>query len=120
MNAHGRRQLVLFLVALMLPSAAIAALGWRIVVQDREIAEGRLADDLSRTKDEVYRAVLARLHQIKLQQISQISSVTPNAAPAAPRDPAVVLTGIVSGDQLLFSWDLDPGADRFPPRRGGP
>jgi signal transduction histidine kinase len=115
MKSHGRRQLILFLAALMLPSAVIAALGWRIIAQDREIAARRVADDLARTKDEIYRAVLARLNQIKLQLIAETAE---DGVPPASHDSIVVFTAGLIGDQLLFPWDVDTGAERFRQRIG--
>jgi signal transduction histidine kinase len=115
MKSHGRRQLILFLAALMLPSAVIAALGWRIIAQDREIAARRLADDLARTKEEISRAVLARLDQFKLQLIAGTAQ---DGVPPAPHDPIVIFTAGLIGDQLLFPWDIEAGPERFRQRIG--
>lgn len=46
MAQHGhRRQVLLFLVAIILPCAVLVALGLRMVGQERELREKRLADE---------------------------------------------------------------------------
>ena len=49
MASHShRRQVLLFLAAILLPCVALVALGLRLVVQERELASSRLEDERRR------------------------------------------------------------------------
>src|SRR5215470_9148818 len=89
----------LLLAILMLPSLAIAWLGWKDFTRERE---KQLMDAEEATKNEVRQQLLQTLERIKLQEIS-----------GATADPAVVFTGSVQRDRLVLPWDADPAADRF-------
>jgi signal transduction histidine kinase len=112
MGRFRYRQLLLFLAALILPSIAIVTLGWKIIAQQRELDEKRLAEAEKRMVADVRQSLISRLNQIKLQELT--------ATPAAPTpragnysDPAVMVVGWVDRDRLVLPWDVDPNADRF-------
>jgi hypothetical protein len=98
MNKHYK-PMFLLLATLMLPSLAIALLGWRDFTRERE---KQLKDAEAGTKSEVRQQLLQTLERIKLQEIS-----------GAPSDPAVVFTASVQRDRLVLPWDADSAAARF-------
>src|SRR5688572_18318414 len=110
MKAHSRyRQLVLLLVALVLPSLAAVALGLRTIAQERELAEKRLGDRRQQTVTQIRKDLLARLDRIKLQEIS----VEVRSQAAGYSDPAVVIVGWADRDHLELPWDSDKRAEQF-------
>src|SRR5262245_48217780 len=112
------RQIFLFLVILILPTAAIVVQSRRNTAQERENArqERELAakrqDELrQRTAIEIGQDILARLERIKLQEIAN--------APAGefPQsvvyvDPAVAFVGWEEGNRVVWPWDADPNRTR--------
>jgi hypothetical protein len=109
---NRQRQLILFLIALVLPSLVVVAFGLRMVAQDREIAEKRATDAQRRAVAEIRQQILGRLERIKLQEISAIP-ITESASPWRSTNPAVALVAWAEGDRLLLPWDLDQGTSRF-------
>lgn len=63
-----RRQLRLFIVAVCLPGALLVVLGARTIVQDRQLAEKRLADHRQQLASGVARALVDRLERVKLEE----------------------------------------------------
>jgi nitrogen-specific signal transduction histidine kinase len=107
MNPFRLRQVFLFLVVLVLPTAAIiiqsrynAARERENDAQARELAR-RQQDDLRRQRaTEIGQDILARLERIKLQEIAR----TP--AGAASSDPAVAFVGWEEGGRLIWPWNV--------------
>src|SRR5262245_35228435 len=104
MSTRFRRQLLPLLAALTLPSIVIGALGYSVIVTGGAMAA---KDDGERTLEEISRGILASANQIKLRQLQNPALDGP---PADPRDPGVIFTAQVSGDQLVFWWDVDSAA----------
>jgi signal transduction histidine kinase len=107
MNPFRRRQLFLFLVVLVLPTAAIiiqsgynAARERENDAQARELAR-REQDDLRKQRaTEIGQDILARLERIKLQEIAR----TPAGAESS--DPAVAFVGWEEGGRLIWPWNV--------------
>lgn len=68
------RQVVLFLVALGLPCVLLVGLSLRMLAQERELAEKRLADDRRRVAAAVRQELLSRLERLRLEALSPGSS----------------------------------------------
>jgi len=62
-----RRRFVLFVSALAVPCLVLAALSYRIVRQDAELAKQRAIEERTREVEQVYKDALNRLEQIKLR-----------------------------------------------------
>jgi hypothetical protein len=63
-----RRQILLFLIAILLPAAILIGLAARMMYQERELAAKRLTDQRHAAADQVRRELSARLEAIKLQE----------------------------------------------------
>ena len=79
-NRH-KRQILLFLVAILIPAGVLIGLASRLVYQDRELAAKRAVDQHRAAVDQLRRELSARLEAIKLQEINLlIRARTPDTA----------------------------------------
>src|SRR5215831_1243284 len=111
MNRFRYRQVFLFLVVLVLPTAAIivqsvlnAAQERKNAAQERELSAQRQDGVRKRRAAEIGQDILARLERIKLQEIAH----APAAAvpqPAAYSDPAVAFVGWEEDKRLVWPWN---------------
>ena len=106
-NRH-KRQILLFLVAILVPAAVLIGLASRLFHQDQELAAKHAVDQRRASVDQLRRELSARLEAIKLQEINRlIRSRDENYTPGF-RNPAVVLTAAFEGDRLVLPSDAPP------------
>lgn len=112
MAVHShRRQLLLFLAAVLVPCIALGGLGIRLVVQERELSRGRLAEE--------QRRVVALLREELRNELEGIALRQAGAAVARPGfnvsgdygDPVVALVARVSDGRLVLPWESDRRPD---------
>ena len=114
MRTYGhRKQVLLFLIAVVLPSFLLVMLTWRMIGQQRELSEKRLADERRRIATEIGQKLLARLEQIKLQQVSARASGLETLNRLQYTSPEVVLTGLADGERLLLPWEANQSSERL-------
>src|SRR5687768_8667670 len=106
-----RRQLLLFLIPLILPSLAVVAFGLKMLDQERELSGKRAADTRRQIVADVARDTLARIERIRTQEIS--ANPDAKAGPAKPFDPAVALIAWERDGHLSLPWDNDFNIARF-------
>ena len=98
-----RRQNLLFLGAVILPSVLVIALGMRMIRQEDELAEKRFREQSQHAIDLVRQELLTRLEGIKLRAAS---------GNVAPRDPDVALVARVESGRLVLPWDRPASRDQ--------
>jgi signal transduction histidine kinase len=104
-----KRQIFLFLAAILVPAALLIGLAVRILSQDGELATKRAADQRMAAVSQLRRELTASLEAIKLQEMNrQIRS--PNQ-PQESGNPAVVFTATLEGDRLVLPWEAAPPPD---------
>jgi signal transduction histidine kinase len=114
MAAHGhRRQVLLFLVAIILPCVVLVVLGVRMMVQERELSEKRLVDERRGLTSRLRQELSTRLDRIALEQATALL-----AHPVGPRsrdygNPAVVLVASAANGSLTLPWEGNPSTARF-------
>ena len=108
-----RWQVLFFLVAIILPCVVLVVLGLRMVAQERELAEKRLADERRRLTGQLRQELGARLDRMALREATTLRSDPGRAALRAYQDPAVALVATVSEGHLVLPWERDPRATRF-------
>ncbi|MBI3048640.1 MAG: hypothetical protein HYY76_10070 [Acidobacteria bacterium] len=105
------RQALLFVLAIGLPCVVLVALSLRMIAQERELAEKRLADERRRIAADVGQELRLRLDRLRREATDPASP-----APAAGRD-AIALVSDVGRDRLVLPWEAHPGvaavADAF-------
>ena len=105
-----RRQVLLFLAAVLAPCLLLAGLGLRMIGQERELAEKRRSDDRRLALDRVRQALLARLERIRVEEAGAPGRVLP-----AGEGRAVALVAWVRDGKLVMPWDAGGGGPRFSP-----
>lgn len=107
--ARHKRQIVLFLVAILAPALVLIGLAGRLMVQDRELAAKREADQRLAAAGQLRRELTASLEAIKLQQVNRLIR-SPGPSPDSA-NPAVVFTAALDGDRLVLPWEAPPPPD---------
>src|SRR5580700_11875967 len=105
--SRHKRQVFLFLAAILVPAVVLVGLASRMMVQDRELAARNAVDRRQLAVDQLRRELSARLEAIKLQEIINASHRRDSV------NPAVVLTAAVEGDRLVLPWEI-PAAKESP------
>ena len=101
LGAVTPRQALFFLLAIVAPCALLVALTLRTLVQERELAEQRLADEHARTVADVRQELLARVEQIRRQ------ALPPGGAVAIANGRELALVAPVVAGRLVMPWDRD-------------
>jgi hypothetical protein len=99
-----RKQILLFLVAILLPSVVLVFLTIRTIGQEKELSKKRLAEERVRKAREIGQSLLVNLENIKLQEINSVAgrgsfSVHPDYV-----NPEVVLIGTVEDRRMELPW----------------
>jgi signal transduction histidine kinase len=100
-----RRQVLLFLGAIILPCIVLVAMSVRMMAQQRELAEKRLADERSQVVRNIHQELVTRLERIALQEASSLAAGRGPPSPRHYENPEVVLVGRIEGDRLLLPWE---------------
>jgi signal transduction histidine kinase len=108
-----RKQILLFLLAVILPSLILVVFALRMISQERELAQKRMVDERHRLAGEIGQHVLVRLEKIKLQESSSAANWTQLSAKRDYVNSEVVLIGLVEGDRLLLPWEQNKKNEEF-------
>jgi signal transduction histidine kinase len=101
-----KRQILLFLSAILVPVGVLVGLSGRLLYQDRELSLKRAGDRHRAAVEQLRRELVARLDAVRLQEINrQIRSTHSDAAPYSD-NPAVVFTAVLGGDSLVMPWEV--------------
>ena len=108
-----RRRIVLFLVAIVVPSLVLIVLSLRMMSQERELAEKRALDEQHRRMSEIRQELLTHLERIKLKQVRSMATQTNGISTLDYADSELVLVAFVENNQLVLPWERNPAADDF-------
>lgn len=108
-----QRQVLLFLITVIVPCLVLVVLGVRIIGQERELVEKRAADERRRLANTIRQELLTFLERIRLREVSALTYYAGAAASVGSEDPAVALVGGVRGDRLMLPWDTLRAAAEF-------
>jgi signal transduction histidine kinase len=100
-----RREVVLFLIALILPSAVLVGLGLRMIAQERVAAEVRVADEWGGTVRQIRLDLLSRLESIKHQEIEALSSITGQGPSPIYVSSEVELIATLEDGRVILPWE---------------
>ena len=100
-----RRQVFLFLAAVLLPCLALVALGLRLVVQERELGLARFEDERRRVTGQLQQDLSSQLERIALRQATAVVAQPELLQAWTYDDSAVALVARFSEGQLLLPWE---------------
>ncbi len=102
-----RKQILLFLLAVVLPSLVLVVFALRMISQEKELAQKRLKDEHRRLAREIGQHLLVRLERIKLQELNAAVNQNQSTTQADYVNPEVELIGQVVGHKLWLPWETD-------------
>ncbi|MGH9391046.1 MAG: tetratricopeptide repeat protein, partial [Vicinamibacteria bacterium] len=110
-----RRQILLFLGAVLFPCLVLIALGLRITEQERELADKRAADERRRRVEETRELLSAKLQRIAILEVDAWLRHESGETKAARSSEEVALVGRVLQDRLELPWEtaLSEAASRW-------
>jgi len=109
MGAFGhRKQIVLFLAAVIVPSSVLVLFTLRMMRQERELSTRRIAEERQRRAVEIGQHLLLRLEKIKLDE--KPTADVPGRIPgrSGDKNPELVFTGLIRDGRLVPPWEFDP------------
>ena len=104
-----RRQVLLFLSAILVPCGLLIGLGLRMMATERELEERRLASDRELLVKRISQELLSELERIKFQQMDRAAR---GAIGTNPQEP-VAFVGALDQGRLLLPWEQTPAAVAF-------
>jgi hypothetical protein len=99
-----KRQILLFLVAILAPAGVLIGLAGRIMYQDRELAGKRAVDQRHAAVDQVRRELSSHLETIKLQEVNRLIRAPKTNWASVSGDAAVIFTAMVENEHLVLPW----------------
>ena len=111
MKVEGhRKQVALFLIAVLLPVIVLVALTLRIVKQERELSLKRVADERRRVAAEIGRDLTSRLDGLAREEASALAGEPLRLARHDYMNPEVVLIAKIDDARLILPWEAGPKA----------
>ncbi len=107
-SATHRKQILLFLIAVILPSAVLVFFTTRVIRQERELAEKRARDQRLLLASEFGQSLLRWLERIKQEEVDVYRNSTAPAERAQYANSEVELIGLVGESGLRWPWESDP------------
>src|SRR5512139_671737 len=89
-----RKQILLFLAAVIVPCLALVIFGLQVIRQERELFEKRAAEERVRRGQEIGQHLLVRLEKVKLEETQEPAARPENLAGFAYKNPEVILVGL--------------------------
>jgi tetratricopeptide (TPR) repeat protein len=100
-----RKQILLFLLAVMLPSLILIFLTVRMIGQEKELTQKRMVEERHRIANEIGQHLLVRLENIKLQESMAATNWDNLQSIINYTNPEVVLLCHVDDRQLVLPWE---------------
>jgi len=111
--ARPYKRILLFLIAVVLPSSVLVVLTWCMIGQQKELREKRLADERGRIARETGRELFTRLEEIKLRQVGALAGGVESFDTRDYTSSEVVLIALVDGEEILLPWEVSRRNDEL-------
>ncbi len=113
MKGHShRKQILLFLLAVMLPSLILIFLTIRMIGQEKELTQKRMVEERHRIANEIGQHLLVRLENIKLQESTAATNWENLPSIINYTNPEVVLLCHVDDRQLVLPWEKNQDLEK--------
>ncbi len=96
------RRIFLLVLAILIPAAVLITLAVRVVRQETELGERRVAEERRDALDQLRRELFARLQAIKLQEVNRLIGESGLSIPA---DSPIVFVSPLGEDRMALPWE---------------
>jgi signal transduction histidine kinase len=96
------RRIALLLSAILIPAAAVVLLLVRVVRQENELSERRVAEQRREARDQLRRELTARLQALRLEEVNRLIGESGTRLP--PDSPIVFVAPMVQ-DRMVAPWE---------------
>ena len=110
-----RKQVLLFLTAVLLPVIVLVALTLRMVRQERELTLKRFADEHRRVASDIGQTLASHLDRVVRQEASALMGQPQKLARRDYLNPEVVLIAKIDNARLVLPWEISPKSAESPP-----
>lgn len=107
-----KRQIIFFLAAVLLPCLVLVILSFRMIAQQKELAEKRLTDERRTISSNVRQQLLVRLERLKSEEVAAFSTGGKGAGAAHQENSPVALTARLEGRDLVLPWQSGGPAEK--------
>src|SRR5215467_4861478 len=104
-SRRRQRRILLLLSAIVIPSAVVTFLMFRVVRQENELAERRTAEARRDALDQLRRELSARLQALRLEEVNRLIG---DSGTRLPPDSPIVMVARMTQDQMVLPWDDRP------------
>jgi signal transduction histidine kinase len=104
------RRIALLLSAILIPTAAVILLGFRVVRQERELSARRASEQRREALDQLRRELTARLQALRLEEVNRVLG---ESGGRFPPDSPIVFVAPVVDNRMVPPWE---GSRRNEPR----
>jgi nitrogen-specific signal transduction histidine kinase len=105
-SSGHRKQIFLFLAAVIIPCLALIVFGLQVARQEKELFEKRAAEERAHRIQEIGQQLLVRLETIKLEETQQAASRPESLSVFSYLNPEVIVIGLLSDGRLLLPWEF--------------
>ena len=105
-----RKQIILFMAAVLIPSLTLILFTRQIVRQEKELSAKRTADDRERRAREIGQVLLLRLERMQLEEGQKEETLLTRPDEYRPGRPEIVMLGLVEEGRLSLPWERPPAA----------
>src|SRR4051812_17890347 len=109
-----KRQIILFLTAILLPAALLVGLAVRVIRQEKELTEKRIEQDKRDALDQLRRELSNKLEAVKLQEAARLRDQPMSIDLRRPDDSTVVFVLPLEQDHLVLPWQEKAKRPLFP------
>ncbi len=105
------RRTGLLLAAILIPTAVVIVLVFRVVRQDRELRERRSSDARRDALAQLHRELTARLQALRLEEVNRLIG---ESGTQLPPDSPIVFVAPIAQDSLVLPWEGRESDSRAP------
>jgi signal transduction histidine kinase len=109
-----KKQLALFLLAVLLPVVFLVGLTIRIVRQERELSRQRIAEERQNRVREIEQGLAGQLEKLVREEAAVLSESPAGIVRREYVNPNIVLIAKVSDTRLILPWEIQPEGKTSP------
>src|SRR5262245_34247014 len=101
------RQLLLIVIAILLPAAVLVGLARRVVLQDTELARTQAEEERRKALEQLRRELAARLDAVRLREVNRWIRVPSAPGAEQPPDSSLVFVAALDGERMILPWETE-------------